>query len=285
MNSFPRTEVGGVSLSRMLIGSNWLLGYSHTGPAADEMIKRRHSDPAQVAAVLDAYMQYGIDALMAPHFHEDSPMRLGMRITEEKYGRPITQIVTPGLNVDDTPAARAEAQAVIKQCAREGATFCLIHHASAEQLVNKNRRTIDRLPDYLYMIRENGMIPGLSAHMPELVTYSDANGYDVETYIQIYNCMGFLMQIEVEGVNSIIWNAKKPVMTIKSMAAGRCTPFVGLSFSYATLRPCDMVTLGAFTPDEVHEDVEIAMAAIERRRATLGKRSSPVMTSILEARK
>lgn len=285
MNSFPRTEVGGVSLPRMLIGSNWLLGYSHTGPAADEMIKRRHSDPAQVAAVLDAYMQYGIDALMAPHFHEDSPMRLGMRITEEKYGRPITQIVTPGLNVDDTPSARAEAQAVIKRCAREGATFCLIHHASAEQLVNKNRRTIDRLPDYLYMIRENGMIPGLSAHMPELVTYSDANGYDVETYIQIYNCMGFLMQIEVEGVNSIIWNAKKPVMTIKSMAAGRCTPFVGLSFSYATLRPCDMVTLGAFTPDEVHEDVEIAMAAIEHRRATLGKRSSPVMTSILEARK
>ena len=45
-----------------------------------------------------------------------------------------------------------------------------------------------------------------------------------------------------------------------------------------------MVTLGAFTPDEVHEDVEIALAALERRRPVLGKRSSPVMTSILEAR-
>ena len=128
------------------------------------------------------------------------------------------------------------------------------------------------------------MIPGLSAHMPELVTYSDSNEYDVETYIQIYNCMGFLMQIEIEGIHSVIWNAKKPVMTIKSMAAGRCTPFVGLTFSYATLRPCDMVTLGAFTPDEVHEDVEIALAAIDRRRPLLGKRSSPVMTSILEVR-
>lgn len=73
------------------------------------------------------------------------------------------------------------------------------------------------------------------------------------------------MQIEVEGVNSIIWNAKKPVMRIKSMAAGRCTPFVGLTFSYTTLRPCDMVTLGAFTPAEVHEDVEIALAAMEHR--------------------
>lgn len=193
--------------------------------------------------------------------------------------------LTPAINVDNNANARKEAEAVIKQCAKDGATFCLIHHASAEQLVNKNTRTIDRLPDYLYMIREHGMIPGLSAHMPELVQYSDCNEYDVQTYIQIYNCMGFLMQIEVEGVNSIIWNAKKPVMSIKSMAAGRCTPFVGLTFSYTTLRPCDMVTLGAFTPAEVHEDVEIALAAIEHRHPLLGRRSSPVMTSILEARK
>ena len=65
------------------------------------------------------------------------------------------------------------------------------------------------------------------------------------------------------------------------MAAGRCTPFVGLSFSYATLRPCDMVTLGAFTPDEVHEDVEIALAAIERRQPNLEGRSSPAKTEIM----
>jgi hypothetical protein len=46
-----------------------------------------------------------------------------------------------------------------------------------------------------------------------------------------------------------------------------------------------MVTLGAFTPDEVHEDVEIALATLEHRHPLLGKRSSPVMTSLLEARK
>ncbi len=282
---FPRTEVGGVSLPRMLAGTNWLLGYSHTGPAADTMIKDRHADPRNVADVLDAYMEYGIDAIMGPGFGEDTALRQGMHLTEEKFGKKMIQIVTPGINVDDNAAARAEAEAVIRQCAKDGATFCLIHHSSAEQLVNKNKQTMDRLPDYLDMIRQAGMIPGLSAHMPELVLYSDLNGYDVETYIQIYNCMGFMMQLEIEGVHGVIWNAKKPVMTIKSMAAGRCTPFVGISFNYATLRPCDMVTLGAFSPDEVHEDVEIALAAIERRRPVLGKRSSPVRTAILDARK
>lgn len=284
MSQFPRTEVEGVSLPRMLIGSNWLLGYSHTGPAADELIQNKHSTPESVAAVLDAYMEYNIDALMAPHFNPGTPLREGMRIVEEKYNHPIIQIVTPGINVDNNPAARREAEDVIAKCAKDGAKICMIHHASCEQLVCKNRHSIDRLPDYLDMIRQHGMIPGLSAHMPEIIQYSDENEYDVQTYIQIYNCLGFLMQIEVEGVNGVIWKAKKPVMTIKSMAAGRCTPFVGITFSYTTIRPCDMVTLGAFTPSEVHEDVEIAMATIEHRHPMLGKRSSPVKTSILEAR-
>ncbi|MBQ7916756.1 MAG: hypothetical protein IJ315_08270 [Firmicutes bacterium] len=285
MTQFPRTEVGGISLPRMLAGSNWILGYSHTGPAADNMIKSHHADPENVSALMNAYMQYGIDAVMAPTFDENGSLRKGMRITEEKFNKPMIQIVTPKINVDDSPQARAEAEATIKKCAQDGGKICLIHHAAAEQLVNKNKQTMDRLHDYLYMIREHGMIPGLSAHMPELVQYSDLNEYDVETYIQIYNCMGFLMQIEVEGVNAVIWNAKKPVMSIKSMAAGRCTPFVGLTFSYATLRPCDMVTLGAFTPQEVHEDVEIALATLEHRHPLLGRRSSPAPTSILEVRK
>jgi predicted aldo/keto reductase-like oxidoreductase len=268
----------------MLIGSNWVLGFSHTSVSADEMIRNRHASKETIVELLEAYLEYGIDAIMGPAFDSDSALRKGMFLTEEKFGKKMTQIVTPILNMDDNAAARKEAEDVIKKCAADGAEICLIHHSSAEQLVNKNKQTMDRLPDYLAMIRDAGMVPGLSAHMPELVLYSDMNEYDVETYIQIYNCMGFLMQLEIEGVNSIIWNAKKPVMTIKSMAAGRCTPYVGITFNYATLRPCDMVTLGAFTPDEVHEDVEIALAAIERRRPVLGKRSSPARTAIVDAR-
>jgi len=32
---FPRTTVGGVSLPRMIIGTNWFLGWSHTTAAKD----------------------------------------------------------------------------------------------------------------------------------------------------------------------------------------------------------------------------------------------------------
>ncbi len=38
MAEFPRTMVGGVSLSRMIIGTNWFFGYSHTSLAKDKFI-------------------------------------------------------------------------------------------------------------------------------------------------------------------------------------------------------------------------------------------------------
>lgn len=280
MPSFPRTNVAGVSLPRMLMGSNWMLGYSHTTVSADQMIRRRYSQAEQVCALVEAYLTYDIDAMMAP-FTGQQVLLDGIAMAEDRTGKKVIRIDTPIINVDDTADARAQAQETIQTCAKNGATFCLIHHSSAEQLVNKNKGIIERLPDYLDMIRQAGMIPGLSAHMPELILYSDANEYDVQTYIQLYNCLGFLMQVEIEGVRAIIENAKKPVMTIKAMAAGRVSPYVGLTFSYATLRPCDMVTVGAFTPDEVHEDVEIALAALERRFPDLQRRSSPNKTAVL----
>jgi hypothetical protein len=41
MNAFPRTEACGVSLPRMLISTNGLLGLGHCSPAEDELIRAR----------------------------------------------------------------------------------------------------------------------------------------------------------------------------------------------------------------------------------------------------
>jgi len=224
--------------------------------------------------MLDAYLEYGIDAIMGPL--SDIPNMLdALKTVQDQLGRKLIIIDTPIINVDDSTAGRGEAFAAVKRSREIGAELCLIHHTSVEQLISKNKGVIDRLDDYTSMIRDAGLIPGLSAHMPEVVLYSDKNGYDVETYIQLYNCMGFLMQVEIETVASIINNASKPVMTIKPMAAGRCTPYVGLNFVWSTIRDRDMVTVGAHTPDEVHEDVEISFAAFDRRYPNLDGRSSP----------
>ena len=274
MEKFPRTQVEGLSLSRMIIGTNWLAGWSHTSPSADRMIKETHAREDSIVPMLEVFQEAGIDTIMAP-FSQVPVICSALEKAREKSGKDFIMIDTPIINVENTPAARKEARKVIKRGKELGADICLIHHSSAEQLVNKGKGIIERIGDYTEMIREEGMIPGLSAHMPELVVYSDRNGYDIQTYIQIYNCLGFMMQVEIETINQIIQDAKKPVMTIKPMAAGRCTPFVGLNFSWATIRNCDMVTVGCFNEFEAREDIEISFAALEHRRANLSGRSSP----------
>jgi len=267
----------------MIIGSNWLLGFSHTTAAAGNFIIKTNGNREAVSEIACAYLDNGIDAIVVPFSREERCRVLldGLKDAEDRTGKEIIKILVANPDVSDTKEARDEARELIKYCKECGAVFNFIFHGAVEKLLRKDAQTIDRLPDYLYMIREQGMIPGLSAHMPEVIVYADRNEYDVESYFQIYNCMGFLMQVEVEYIHRVIWNAKKPVMTIKSMAAGRVTPFVGLTFSYATIREQDMVVVGAFTPEEVYEDAEIGLAAIERRPPDVAGRPSPAKTAIM----
>jgi len=274
MKKFPRTQVAGISLPRMLIGTNWMLGWSHKTTSLDAHIRKTFAKPEDFYSVIEAFLTYDIDCMMG-FTHQMPILQEAIKYTEDKTGKKLILIDTPYFNVSDTKEARKEAEEAIKASAKSGAKFCFPHHSTVEKLVDKDKGVIKRLDDYTYMIREAGMIPGLSAHMPEIITYTDANGYDVETYIQLFNCMGYLMQVEIETVASIIHSAKKPVMTIKPMAAGRLTPYVGLTFNWNAIRDIDMITVGCFSAEEVHEDVEISFAAFERRFPGMAKRSSP----------
>lgn len=277
---FPRTNVGGVSVSRMIIGCNWITGYSHRGPASDRMIAEANKDIEHATGIFTSFLRHDVDTVLGL-FGVDKGLEKAVKLAEDRTGKKMIVMDEPILNMDDTPMARHEAELEIKRCAQRGATFCLPLHSCVEQLVNKNTETLDRLPDYLSMIRDAGLIPGLSSHMPEVIQYTDKNNYDVETYIQIYNCMGFLMQVEIESIAKIIRNAKKPVLTIKPCAAGRTTPFVGLNFVFNTIRDKDMVCIGCHTPGEVEEDVEFALAAMERRAPDISSRCSPLQTDVV----
>jgi hypothetical protein len=261
---FPRTVIGGLSVSRMIIGTNNVLGGSHRTEARDTHIKGIFKEKEDVARLLEAYLAHGVDTIIgclinAPHVLD------GIKLAEDRSGRKMHYIELGVFDMSDTPEARRDAEAFIRRCARAGCEVFLPLHVCVEELLNKHTHKIDRIGDYLSMIRTQGMIPGLSAHMPEVIQYADENEYDVETYIQIYNALGFLMQVEIETVHRIIWEAKKPVLTIKPMAAGHLNPFVGLSFVWNTIRPQDMVAAGCMTPEEAHEAVELSLAALERR--------------------
>ncbi|HEY5466380.1 MAG TPA: hypothetical protein VIL27_05045 [Clostridia bacterium] len=269
---FPRTMIGGLSVSRMIMGTNNIMGGSHRTMARDNHIREINNHRDAVCEIVETYLSHGVDTIVGCLVKSSFAME-GIRQAEQKTGKKVNVIELGVFDTADTAQARAEASDFMKTCAAAGIDIVLPLHMVVERLVDKGNEKIHRIEDYLYMIRENGMIPGLSAHMPEIIQYADKNGYDVETYIQIYNASGFLMQIEVETVQKIIWEAKKPVLTIKPMAAGHLNPFVGLTFVWNTIRPQDMVAVGCMTPGEAEEVVEFSLAAMEHRLPVVAGRS------------
>jgi hypothetical protein len=184
---------------------------------------------------------------------------------EQRSGRKMILILTPSFNMTPGGDPKQDPEAVLDHYAVIGTDFCMPHQCVTDALVDRRAGVIRDLDTYTKMIRERGMIPGLSTHMPESVIYADRQGADVETYIQIYNAAGFLMQVEPDWVLNVIHQARKPVMTIKPLAAGRLLPIVGLSFVWSTIRPQDMVTIGTTTPEEAQEVINISLDLLNHR--------------------
>jgi hypothetical protein len=261
MDNFPRTTVAGISLPRLIIGTNWFLGYSHTSLPKDHFIKE-YQTRERIADVIAEFLQYDIDAILGPCSEH---LEHAIRAAEDRTGKRVIRILTPSFNITPGGPAELEPERVFDHTQKLGATFCLPHTSVTDCLIDKMHNQIRNWQTYSSLIRERGMIPGLSTHMPEAVTISDKTNIDVETYIQIYNAAGFLMQVEADWVMRIIRNARKPVITIKPLAAGRLLPVVGLAFVWSTIRDIDMVTIGCTTPGEAREVIELSLDLINGR--------------------
>ncbi len=224
MDNFPRTIVDGVSLPRLIIGTNWLLGYSHTSPAKDRFIKQFQTR-ASMTAIMTVFLERGINAIMAPLSQE---LEYAIRDAEDATGVEMIRILTPSFAISPGGSPEEQPEFVLDQTRDMGATFCLPHQCVTDALIDRREQAIRDIYHYTKLIRERGMIPGLSTHMPEAIIYADKQEADIQTYIQLYNA-------------------------------------VGLAFVWSTLRNCDMVTIGTTTPDEAREVIDLSLDLIHNQ--------------------
>jgi len=270
MTDFPRTTVGGISLPRLICGSNWMLGFSHTSAAKDRFIKELFATPAKVAEVIEVFARNGCNAFMSM---ESDFVRQALDEVEQRAGREMLWIVTPhwrSYSGDwNTPGTLDDWKRTCETVKTLRGQFCFPHQCTTDGLLDRReRRLMPELVDLLRITREFGLVPGLSTHTPESVVCADNTGDDVvEAYIQPYNAAGFLCQVETDWISRVIRDAKKPVMTIKPLAAGRLLPPTGLAFVWNTIRDCDMVTIGTMSPYEAEEVIELSRAQLEQRSA------------------
>lgn len=251
--SFPMTTIGGIEISRLICGSNTFHGYSHFSAARNEWL-RQYFTPERIYEVLEVCVNEGINATVSIQ-RED--YRRILEEIERNTGHHIVWIASPG------GSTKEELMDGIRQCADMGVEICMPHtsYTDSHLIIAENR--IDTADEILPLIRTLGMVPGWSTHRPEVITVSDRAGYDVETYIQPYNSIGFLCSVETDWVGRVITHTAKPVISIKPLGSGRILPPTGLRFVYHSIKPIDTVCIGMMSPQEAREDIGLARSILE----------------------
>jgi hypothetical protein len=258
MGSFPMTRIEHLEISRMIIGTNWFRGFSHYSAAKSRWI-REYMDLDRIVDIMNVFARNGCNAVLSG---PEPLMQEAIRRVKEETGVTVHWLCTPsGEDVDELMPG-------IELSAEVGAAVCMPHQHWTDGNMLVNQKRIIGLERVTERIRELGMIPGLSTHRPETVVVCDTAGYDVATYIQIYNPVGFLCQVETDWICRIINETPKPVIVIKPLAAGRCLPPTGLTFVYGSIKPTDTVCIGTMTPYEAEEDIALARNILAGRGPT-----------------
>jgi len=208
-----------------------------------------------------------------------------IREAEQRVGKKMIIIETPSFPTDKrTPLDGfdiGECERILDEEVDKGVAISMPHTSTTDLMVDKCLREVRQMDTICKLIRERGMIPGLSTHIPETVIYADETGLDVESYIQPFNLMGYLMHLEVDWTARIIRNAKKPVMTIKTMAAGQIRPYQAMLFTWNAIRDRDMVAVGTMAPEEAQELMDLSLEILERQPVSLELQKTRSKASVL----
>jgi hypothetical protein len=254
---FPSTHIGPFELSRMLIGTNTFFGYSHFSRARDTWL-RRHFTPERIHEVIEACAKQGLNGIVSGAGTRFSigVLKPILEEVERNTGVHVVWIGTPG------GRSLEELLEEIRAAADGGVEICMPHQMYTDNMLVPNEGRLVGYEEAAQLIRDLGMVPGLSTHRPETITTCDEAGYDVAAYIQPYNSIGFLCAVETDRVEGVIKDTGKPVIVIKPLGAGRVIPPTGLNFCYSSIKPTDAVCIGMVSVEEVEEDIELARAVI-----------------------
>ena len=144
MDKFPRTTVGGVSVSRMIAGSNWFLGWSHTTAAKDTFIQKHVRDRKKIADILEVFFRAGVDTTMG--LIEVDEYADAIKEAEDRTGVKAVIVSTPGLPYTAETAVKGfdlgAVEQIIERQKRRGATFFLPHTSVTDVMLDRCTRQV-----------------------------------------------------------------------------------------------------------------------------------------------
>jgi hypothetical protein len=264
----PTIKLGNYDVTRLIIGGNPIYGYSHFNKLLSQHQVDWHT-PERVTALLKRCEQAGINCWQNSY----AERRLQDLQRHRDAGGTMHWLCLGNPDWDTHPEFIADA-------AKHKPIGIAPHGALADRLHRENK--LDRLADLLKRIRDQGVLVGLSAHNPELVTLAEEKGWAVDYYMcclyyrtrskeELKKILGddlplgeIYLPSDPPRMFKVVKSVKKPCLIYKVLAAGRrigTMEEIRACFKTAVdnIKPADAMIIGMYQQfnDQVGENAAL----------------------------
>ncbi len=259
--SFPRGQLGKLSVTRLICGGNLISGFGHSRDLiyVSPLLKKWFTDE-KIFETLQTCEAHGVNTMI---LRVDKHI---LRIVREYRGRggKLQWIAQCAIKEND--------HSTIQMAIDRGAVGAFVHGNVSDSMVAAGK--VDELGKAVDMMKRNGLVSGIAGHAIAVHQAVERAGIKPDFYMKTFNSKQYwsagpqprrdsVWEETPEETRQFMAGVDRPWIAYKVLGAGAIHPKEG--FAYAFENGADFIVVGMFD-FQVAEDVELARAAIAKAR-------------------
>ena len=275
----PTVPFGPHRVTKMIVGSNPIFGYSHFNRILNQLMVEYFTDDRVTQFLLECE-KAGINTYQSNYLERAQRQYKAMR----EAGCRVNWICLAAFTaVDPKAKSTEEITAAMTRCVSVIAPakpIGVAHHGSLTDRLWREGR-LELIKSFLDRVHDAGFMAGISTHVPAVVEAVEEKGWPVDFYMNCFYCMSRLpedFQKEIGAIPAgetyletdppkmcaVIRQVKKPCLGFKILAAGRKCDSpeqlrAAFTFALKSIKPTDAVIVGMFPrfSDQLGENVRL----------------------------
>lgn len=265
-NAMPTVPFGKVRISRLVAGANPIGAGSHLSHFVDNQMREYFTDER----ILEFLQRASVEGISLWQAHNEN-FEHWQRFKRAGGAMHYISLASAGPNCGFTVA----------DAARMG-FLGLAHHGEVTDSLFKEGK-IEEAREYTKRVRDAGLLVGVSTHMPAVVDYIEAKGWDVDFYMtcvyerhrsreELARLLGHVpipagevyLEDDPPRMFKAIRATRKTCLAFKILAAGRLCQSAGqvaqaFETTLKNIKPTDAVIVGIFPrwSDQIKEDADL----------------------------
>jgi len=253
--ALPTIRLGEHRITRLIVGSNPISGYSYMGPILDRHMQE-YFTPERIVEFLCTCEREGINTHQFSH-----PEQMGEVFqTLRERGSKMKFICLHSGDTEKTP---------IEQVVKSTQPIAVVHHGGVTDRLFREGKS-GQVRDFVKRVRDAGVLAGVSAHNPDCIKRIADEGWPVDFFMACFyyltrtpeelQKMPPVVTVEVSysffasdplAMTEVVRQVNQPCLGFKILAAGRmCSREqkieAAFKFAFEHLKPTDGVIVGMY---------------------------------------